>query len=443
MHSNIPRALAALVFAVTIVASARAADDRSDVLISARRLQDQYRVETLAATGPLGSTSILDTPFSISVLPEELLRNAQAINFKEAAKYLPLVSYQEQQGPDILRPQTRGMQGGNFQNSRIDGMTAFVTVAAAMEQFSRIEVVNGPSSSLYGPANPSGMFNFTTKRPTDEARIEAGVGYSSDSIVTTRLDAGGPVLGDLVGVRVNAVYGEGDGYVTGSHQRRLLGDVGVDVHPWDGGTLELNFSRYHLENRGYPGWFTYGGTIALPSAPDPDRAGYGQTYAGVEMRTELGIARFRQQLNDNWRFLVGVLHQDAFRDINTPVNNLTSNTGAYTSSFANGFAPRFVMLSDAAYLNGTFDALGVGHDLTVGTAGYKSETAQRARAGHGGERPPRHGEHRRTGHVRAPGERSAERAADLQLVEYLPAGREPQRHAALQRCVVAAGRRQL
>ena len=89
-------------------------------------MNDAYRVETVDSLGPLGSQSLLDTPFSVSVLPEALLRNSQAVNFKEASKYLPLVSYQEQQGPDILRPQTRGMQGGNFQNSRIDGMTAFV-----------------------------------------------------------------------------------------------------------------------------------------------------------------------------------------------------------------------------------------------------------------------------------------------------------------------------
>ncbi len=78
---------------------------------------------------------------------------------------MPLVAYQEQQGPDILRPQTRGMQGGNFQNTRMDGMQMYITVATAMEQFQQIEVVNGVSASLYGPANPSGMFNFVSKRP--------------------------------------------------------------------------------------------------------------------------------------------------------------------------------------------------------------------------------------------------------------------------------------
>ena len=102
-----------------------------------------------------------------------------ATNFKDVSKYLPLVAYQEQQGADILRPQTRGMQGGNFQNSRMDGMQMFITVANAMEQFQQIEVVNGVSASLYGPANPSGMFNFVSKRPTDYDLREVTVSYAT------------------------------------------------------------------------------------------------------------------------------------------------------------------------------------------------------------------------------------------------------------------------
>ena len=44
------------------------------------------------------------------------------------------------------------------------------------------------------------------------------------------------------------------------------------------------------------------------------------------------------------------------------------------SEFANGFAPRFVMTSDAGYLNGNFTTAGVAHDLTIGTAGYKAQS---------------------------------------------------------------------
>ncbi|HEY5264689.1 MAG TPA: TonB-dependent siderophore receptor, partial [Steroidobacteraceae bacterium] len=288
---------------------------------------------------------------------------------------LPLVAFQEQQGPEILRPQTRGMQGGNFQNSRLDGMTMYVTVANAMEQFQQIEVVNGVSSSLYGPANPSGMFNFVSKRPTDYDLRRLTVSYDSDSIGTAHVDLGGKI--DSAGVfsyRFNGLFGEGEGYVDGSHQRRVLGDLGIDIRPRQDTVLELNYSDYHLLDKGYQGWFTYGEKITLPSAPDPTRVGYGQTYAGVDLETRTSSARLKHDFSSNWHLVVGGLNQDASRDISTPVNNLKTNSGNYTSSLANGFAPRFIITSDAAYLNGNFNTGSLAHDLTIGTAGYKSQS---------------------------------------------------------------------
>jgi iron complex outermembrane receptor protein len=346
------------------------------VLVSGEREKESnYRIDTLQDPGPLGTTPILNQPYSISVLPLDLIQNSQATNFKDVSKYLPLVAYQEQQGPEILRPQTRGMQGGNFQNTRLDGMQMFITVATAMEQFQELQVVNGPTSSLYGPANPSGMFNFVSKRPTDHPLYDFDATYSSDGIYTGKIDLGGPIdSGGIFSYRLNALYGSGDGWVDLSHTRRALGQLGVDVRPWDRGVLELNYSNYSITELGYPGWFTYNEKIVLPPAPDPTRVGYGQSYAGVDLITKNMWARFKQDFGSTWHFVAGILNQDASRNINTPVNNLTSDAGHYTSSFANGFAPRFIMNSDVAYLNNTFTAWGMGHDLTLGTAGYKARS---------------------------------------------------------------------
>jgi iron complex outermembrane recepter protein len=390
MMMNRPKlpVLAALLPLVLGAAAARADDPQSTnaaptqqgatpkVVVTGTRESNDYRVPALDSIGPLGSTPVLDTPYSIGILPQDLIENMQAINFKEASKYLPLVAYQEQQGPDILRPQTRGMQGGNFQNTKLDGMTMFITVATAMEQFQQIEVVNGLSAFLYGPANPSGMFNFVSKRPTDYDLREVTAAYTSDSVGTAKVDLGGKIdPGGIFSYRLNAVYGNGDGYVDASHQHRVLGDLGIDVRPWAHGVLELNYSDYTLDNTGFPGWFTYGQGIKLPPAPDPRRLGYGQSYAGVELRTHIASARVKQDFGSDWHLVVGVLNQDATRNINTPVNNLTSNNGSYTSSLSSGsFAPRFVITSDTGYLNGTFETWGIGHDLTLGTAGYRASS---------------------------------------------------------------------
>jgi iron complex outermembrane receptor protein len=379
-------ALSPFAFAQSAGAADTAADATADapqapasalprVTVVGTKQSDDYRAESVDSLGPLGSLKILDAPYSIGVLNEDLLKNSMATNFKDVSKYLPLVAYQEQQGPDILRPQTRGMQGGNFQNSRMDGMQFFITVANAMEQFQQIEVVNGVSASLYGPANPSGMFNFVSKRPTDYDLREVSVNYSLESIGTAHMDLGGKFDNNgVVSYRFNGVFGEGDAWVDHSHAKRVLGSLAVDVRPLENTVIETNYSYYHLIDTGYPGWFSYSEKINLPPAPDPTNVGYGQNYAGVDLLTRMGSARLKHDFNSDWHLVVGALNQDASRNINTPVNNLTNNNGNYTSSLANGFAPRFIMTSDAAYLNGNFLTGSIAHDLTIGTAGYKSQS---------------------------------------------------------------------
>jgi iron complex outermembrane recepter protein len=344
-----------------------------NVVVTGQRQSQEYHVNNLSTVGPLGSEPILNQPFSISVLPLSIIQSSQATNFKDASKYLPLVQYQEQQGPEILRPQTRGMEGGNFQNTKLDGMTMFITGATAMEQFQQIEVFNGVPASIYGPANPAGMFNFISKRPTDQPLYQVDGTYVSDGIGGGKVDiSSGIDPAGIVKYRLNALYVSGDGFVEDSQNRRIMGDLGVDVHPWGGGVLELNYTDYSIDDLGYPGWFTYGETTRLPNAPDPTKEGFGQSYAGVYLRTRTAVARLKQELDNGWHLVVGVLNQDNFRDINTPVNNLTSNSGNYTSSFAAGFAPRFVITSDTAYLDGSFETGGIKHEVTFGTAGYKA-----------------------------------------------------------------------
>ena len=204
--------------------------------------------------------------------------------------------------------------------------------------------------------------------------------------------------------------------------------------------LELNYSDYSLERQGLPGLVHLRREDLLPSAPDPTRVGYGQSYAGVDMRTRMASARIKHDINPHWHLVVGVLNQDATRDINTPVNNLTDNAGNYISSFANGFAPRFIITSDVGYLNGTFSTGGLGHDLTFGTAGYKSRsysvitpaTPASVLLGTANIDSPRV--------FPEPAGGPAERAGELQFLEHLPAGPQPRRHHSLQRGLVDPAR---
>src|ERR1700733_9399216 len=169
------------------------------VTVSAGTVENAYRVDNVAPGGPLGSTPILDLPYSVDVISRQLIDDTQSRNFKEVAKYLPLVSFQEQQGPEVLRPETRGMQGSNMQNDMKDGMGIAVTTPSAMEEYEQIEVINGLGGPLYGPANPSGMFNFVTKRPTELPMGQIELGYESSTVATAHLDLGGRLFKKIFG----------------------------------------------------------------------------------------------------------------------------------------------------------------------------------------------------------------------------------------------------
>jgi iron complex outermembrane receptor protein len=343
-----------------------------------------YRIGAVSSIGPLGASSILDTPYTLTVLPGELIANGQVKNFKEAAKYLPLVEFQEMQGSEILRPGTRGMQASNMQNARMDGMGIVVTGANSMESLEQIEVLSGLGAALYGPANPSGMFNFVPKRPTETDLRRATLSYDGSSIVTGQVDLGGR-LGDArrFGYRVNAVGADGASYGPDSNLTRKMLSVAADARPFDRTVIEGYYSGYNLEQRGFPGWFTYGRSSArspfvfVPAdAPDPTRAGYGQPSAGVDLLSHIGEARVRHEFTPNWHLTIGVLDQQVNRDISTQVNALTDNAGSYTASLAAGFAPKFTVLSNLSHLNGRITTGTLTHDVSFGVTGYRFSTYQ-------------------------------------------------------------------
>ena len=358
-----------------------------NVTVSAGTVENAYRVDAVKAGGPFGAAPILDLPYSVNAISRQLIDDTQSRNFKEAAKYLPLVSFQEMQGPEVLRPESRGMQGSNMQNDRKDGMGIAVTTPSALEEYEQLEVVTGLGAPLYGPANPSGMFNFVTKRPTDQPLYEVELGYEGSTVATAHTDLDGRFgKNGMFGYRTNLLLGDGDGYVTGSQLRRQLAAGAGDIRLTRSTAIEGNYSYYNLYQHGYPGWFAYSPTttplttagsksILLPeNAPDATREGYGQSFSGVDLTSKIGELRFNHTFSENWHLVVGALDQRSDRNINTGVNQFIDNNGNYKTYLANSFsslAPRFHVDSDLANLTGAFYTGRIRHDVVIGGTGYR------------------------------------------------------------------------
>jgi iron complex outermembrane receptor protein len=336
--------------------------------------------------GVLGTSPIVNQPYVITVMPAEQITNTQVKSLRDALMFLPLVSFTEQQGSEILRPATRGIQGSIAQNTRMDGMTIAITGANAMEQYQELQVENGLGAAMYGPANPSGMFDFVLKRPTEGRTTNLYIEQDSKSIGTIYGDAGGR-LGPrkIFGYRSNLLFGDGTAFVEQSRLRRRLAEFAFDLKPSEHTAIDGHYSVYDIVQRGYPGWFSYGPdgtdttstaqrpkrTLLLPNAPDPTRLGFGQAYAGVNLTTQSTSARILHDFSSNWHAMAGGLAQRLDRFIDTPVNTISSNAGAYKSALATGFAPRFGVESDLGYITGTIARYGVKQDVVLASEGYR------------------------------------------------------------------------
>jgi len=329
-------------------------------------VDDTYRAPAVIEVGPLGDKPLLTTPYSISVVPVQLAENQQLESVRELFRYIPSV-----QGENI-RPQSRGMQAGVVQNTRIDGLNIAATTDYAIEQFDRVEVLNGLAGALYGPASPAGTFNYVFKRPTAHDLNALTVAYSSSDSVIEHADLSrhfGP--NDMFGARLNLLNQSGENYVAGSNLQRQLGSLALDARVLPSTLLQFDLSTYHYVDTGFPGTFSLASGVPFPTTPpDPTKVGYGLPWAGDNNHTNIYSGRVLQDFGSDWHLTGGMLYMTNDRASTVPTDTLTNTAGAYTATTVNTTFALDKVLSNSAALNGKVNLFGLTNDLLIGTTGF-------------------------------------------------------------------------
>ena len=322
--------------------------------------------------GPLGNKAWIDTPLSSTTVTSAMIENQQAKSVSEMLKYSPSTQMQARGGMDVGRPQSRGMQGSVVSNSRLDGLNIVSTTAFPVEMLERLDVLNSLTGSLYGPASPAGQFNFIAKRPTQETLRQVTLGYQSRSALTGHLDLGGHVDDEnQFGYRLNLLNEEGEGNLADSTRRRKLASVALDWNIRPGTQLQLDASHYEFVQKGYPGSFSYGANVQLPSAPDAKNKNLALSTAGNALTTDTLSTRLIHYLNDDWSLTAGVGWQQADRAMRSVSSTILNSDGDISRKMSNSSAAgRFRVLSNTLTLNGHVDTGSIGHDLAFATSGY-------------------------------------------------------------------------
>ncbi|WP_170941535.1 TonB-dependent receptor [Bordetella genomosp. 7] len=223
-----------------IIASAQS----SPAVLSPITVQGQADPEALPAPAPggqvaagsrlgiLGNRSTMDTPFSTTSYTSQLIQEQQARTVGDVLLSDPSVRTTTNNGHMYEHFTIRGMNvdGADMGFNGLFGVMPFAHVP--VEFIERVEVLRGPSTTLNGlPPTSSlgGTINLVPKRAGREPITELTTSYITKGYGQAHVDIGRR-FGDeqRLGIRFNAVYGNGETGVSGQRKGRELGALGLD-----------------------------------------------------------------------------------------------------------------------------------------------------------------------------------------------------------------------
>jgi iron complex outermembrane receptor protein len=223
---NVAGAAGSTSSATTGTAVASTDEPLSEVTVTGTR-QELYS-STVVTSGVLGEKDPLNIPFSISSYTSELARMQAAYTPAQILKNDPSA---QNQGNFIGYQNNVVLRGFAASNGgvRRDGFIAQREGDFPIEAYDRVELVKGVAGFLYGFAEPGGIMNYVTKRPTREAFADLNVRFLDGTGAYTHIDAGGPIGDGRFGYRANVVHQDRDDFTHPADLRRFAASLALDA----------------------------------------------------------------------------------------------------------------------------------------------------------------------------------------------------------------------
>lgn len=281
-------------------------DDAEEEVVVTGAGQRGYRVPN-ASVGTRTDTPIRDTPASIQVIPQQVIRDQQVVRVEEALSNVGAVGYR---GTVDSRGYNFTIRG--FDNAPVlrDGFRVYGGLQGFAEtaNLEQIEVLKGPASILYGDVQPGGVINLASKRPLSEPFREIEVQVGSRNFVRPRLDFSGPVTQDgRVLYRINALYRKNDSWRDYDTQFRRLSFAPSLTWKVTDRTDFTTFLEY-LDDKGFAdfGQIIIGDTLAkVPPSRVPNNPEDSVTNKYLRIGYSL-----EHRFSDNWKIRNTFSYQD-------------------------------------------------------------------------------------------------------------------------------------
>ncbi len=250
---------------------------------------------------------LIETPQAVTVISRDQIDLLDWQNLSQVVRYTAGV-IGENYGPDP-RYDWLTMRGF-YPTQYIDGLQAPIgsvsNVGVDLYGFQSVEVLKGPSSTLYGLAPPGGIVNLTSRRPEAQFSGEAQLQYGSYAHAQVAADVTGPLDKDgrFLG-RLTALYFDRGTQTDGVDAKRYYVAPALTWVASQETNLTLLSYFQHDDVYGDGGGFLpiYGVERFNPLGEVPTNRNLGDTKYNHFKRDQYGAGyEFSHKFNDTWRF---------------------------------------------------------------------------------------------------------------------------------------------
>jgi catecholate siderophore receptor len=223
-----------------------------DATLSTVTVQESATPSLKVDTAPSAkfTAPLLDTPKTVQVINEELIKQSGATSLQEALKATPGITFGNGEGGSPTGDQPF-IRGADAQSSTfVDGLRDIAAGTREVFNLESVEVIKGADSAYAGRGGAGGSINLTTKKAKADNFISGDVGLGTDNYKRATLDLNRK-LGETIGFRLNAM----------AHDADVPGRNGPENQRWGiaptvtfgmGTPTELTLSWQHLQTDNVP-----------------------------------------------------------------------------------------------------------------------------------------------------------------------------------------------
>ena len=248
-----------LIASMYLVANPSQADtsvELDEVNVVAKAISDTKPVKGYNAkqsrTATKTDTALKDTPQSISVVTQDVIKDQSIQSISEAVRYVPGVTASQGEGNrDAVNFRGAGVTTGDFY---VDGVRDDAQIYRDLYNTDRIEILRGSNAMIFGRGGSGGLINRVSKEAGWDPVRELSVTYGAYDQKRTAIDIGNSI-NDVAAFRLNAVYEDANSYRDGVSLERYGVTPTLTIKPSDNTKIVLSaeyFKDKRIGDRGMP-----------------------------------------------------------------------------------------------------------------------------------------------------------------------------------------------